>query len=295
MRGLATALQCFALIAVLASVEAGAGPKVGGGFKQDRERPAAPAESEESGAPAGMDPDILGAFSPTRFDRAAMQARGFFTTGLQPVYPADAKCPKGTSEFASPLRTDGSRRSRRYFDGLHGGYDIPVDDGTPILAMADGVVVQSSVGESIGGLKLILQHPPEATGLGVWVYTEYKHLREAPSLALGVRVRAGEVVAHSGKSGTTVGHYGEEGFAHLHLTVWYAAGPEFKAARMFVPRDGYWMDPLALFLPGGPVDSRAVAQLSVEAKKVRISYRTTDGRTVPEGARVVWPFACPTD
>jgi hypothetical protein len=40
-----------------------------------------------------------------------------------------------------------------------------------------------------------LQHAPEDTGLGVWTYTEYKHIQELPPLTIGQRVAMGEPIA----------------------------------------------------------------------------------------------------
>lgn len=119
-----------------------------------------------------------------------MRARGLLPTGLDIVYPADAECPVSNSPFAASRRGDGSQRSPRFYRGRHSGMDIPVPEGTSILAIADGAVIALSEGENIGGLELILMHAPEDTGLGVWTWTVvYKHLRELPPLQVGRRVR----------------------------------------------------------------------------------------------------------
>jgi len=247
---------------------------------------AKPAEGE-----GGPSPEILGAFSPTRADLEHMHTRGFFPTGLEPVYPDNLACPVVNSFFAGSSRGDGSSRSRRFYQGYHGGMDIPVPEGTSILAVADGTVVRKEVGENIGGIGMVLQHSPQDTGLPVWTYTEYKHLQELPVLKLGQRVRMGEVIAKAGVSGTTGGHYGPRGHSHLHLTAWYSKGNEYRSLRMFIPVGGFWMDPLALFRKP-PFDSAALRDLPDEQKKTVIAYKTGDGRIVPEGTRVVWPLVC---
>ncbi|MBM3559674.1 MAG: hypothetical protein FJX53_07335 [Alphaproteobacteria bacterium] len=67
-----------------------------------------------------------------------MRARGLLPTGLDIVYPADAECPVSNSPFAASRRGDGSQRSPRFYRGRHSGMDIPVPEGTSILAVADG-------------------------------------------------------------------------------------------------------------------------------------------------------------
>lgn len=236
-------------------------------------------------------PETLGAFSPIRSKLKHMRASGFVATGLTPVYPKDAKCPEIDSPFASANRYDGSPRSSRFYQGYHGGADTSVPEGTPILAIADGTLVNKKQGAFIGGIGLILRHSPEDTGLPVWTFTEYKHLKALPALEIGQRVKMGEPIALAGKTGTTGGHYGPRGHSHLHLTVFYNATGEFKTLRFFVPIDGRWMDPVALFKEP-PQDSHEIRKLPDHTKKVAIPYRTSDGRVVPEGTKVVWPFAC---
>ncbi len=236
-------------------------------------------------------PEEIGAFSPIMSELGAMKARGFFSTGLKPVYPKAAECPAVTSPFASRSRGDGSWRNDRFYNGYHGGMDIPAEEGTPVLAVAGGKVIRKKEGMGIGGVGILLQHSPEDTGLPAWIYTEYKHLREMPDIAIGQRVKMGEVIAHAGATGTTGGHYGPLGHSHLHLTAFFAPGSEFRAKRIFVPKDGQWLDPLALFR-GAPLASAGIRALPEDQKAVKFAYKTTEGKLVPEGAKVVWPFAC---
>ncbi len=237
-------------------------------------------------------PEELAVFSPIKAKLKTMQARGFVATGLHPVYPVETDCLQGTSEFSSPTRTDGSRRSRKYFRGYHGGHDIPAPEGTPVLAVADGTVVHKTAGKSIGGIGVILQHSQDDTGLPAWIYTEYKHLMKMPELEIGQRVEKGQQIGLNGKTGAIGGHYGTEGFAHLHLTAWYSRGSEFRTGRAFVPIEGRWMDPLALFASHPDLDSHKLRALSAASKNVRIAYMTPDGKVHPETSKIVWPFAC---
>ena len=238
------------------------------------------------------DAETVGAFFPQRADLAAMRKRGFFATGLQAVYPPGAICFEADSLFAATTRGDGSMRTSRFYVGYHGGLDIPAPEGTPIVAVADGAVVHLSEGESIGGIGVVVQHAPQDTGFPVWIYTEYKHLREMPSLQIGQKVKVGEVIARAGKTGTVgTRAYGAAGHAHLHLTAWYGASDQYRPGRMLIPLDGYWMDPLALFR-GPPAASIEIEKLPAAVKKVPLPYKGADGRIVPEGARVVWPLVC---
>ncbi|MBI3372864.1 MAG: M23 family metallopeptidase [Betaproteobacteria bacterium] len=239
----------------------------------------------------GLGPEMIGAFAPMRSDLENMRARGFFATGLRPVYPDAAACLTVNSFFADATRGDGSARNRRFYQGHHGGMDIPAPEGTRIVAVADGVLVSKVVGGNIGGIGMVLQHSPEDTGLPVWTYTEYKHLQDLPKFDLGQNVRKGEVIAKAGLSGTTGGHFGPRGHSHLHLSVWYSTGNDYRSQRMFAPVEGYWMDPLALFRRP-PFDSAALRDLPEEGKKTPIAYKSADGRIFPEGSKVVWPFVC---
>lgn len=254
--------------------------------------PSEPAEVEnDSGPLTGLDPETIGAFFPQRADLDAMRARGFIRTGLEPVYPERARCPAVDSPFGVGTRGDGSLRQKMFFRGYHGGADIPVPEGTPVLAVADGTVVQKKAGAGIGGIELVLQHAPEDTGFSVWTYTEYKHLMRLPELAIGQRVRRGEMVALSGKTGTVGRHYGPGGHAHLHLTAFFSGESGYRAGPPFVPAGGQWLDPLALFR--APLaNSQALATLPAAEKTVPIAYMTADGEVVPPGARVIWPLAC---
>ncbi|MBT3351701.1 MAG: M23 family metallopeptidase [Nitrospinaceae bacterium] len=251
---------------------------------------------KKRGGPGGLggerpSPEIIGAFSPMNADLDHMRARGFVATGLQAVYPEGLECQVMDSAFGVDTRGDGSFRSDKFYNGYHGGMDIPAPEGTPILAVADGQVIRKKEGIGIGGVGVILQHSPDDTGLGVWTYTEYKHLREMPDIEIGQRVKMGEIIARAGTTGTTGGYYGAFGHSHLHLTAFFSPVSEYKSKRIFVPVKGEWLDPLALY-KGGPLKSSELKALPAAQKSVKFAYKTATGKIVPEGAKVVWPFAC---
>ena len=143
-------------------------------------------------------------------------------------------CHAVCSGFHSRTRCDGSIRSPRY--PIHNGIDVAVPVGTPLLAVADGEVERSGHGPSIGGIGLVLRHPPEATGLSTYTYSFYKHLNAPSPLPRGTHVRRGQKVAASGKSGSEGSkHFGSEGFAELHFEIWIGATASWPSGHLTDP------------------------------------------------------------
>ena len=234
-------------------------------------------------------------FHPTRASLSGLRERGLEETGLIAVYPKDAACPQADSFFADGKRGDGSPRNPRFNHGMHAGLDIPAPAGTPILAIADGVVVakKEETPDGIGGIGIIVQHAPADTGYSVWLYTRYKHLKEMPALDIGARVKLGQKIADTGTSGTSGRHYGGGGHSHLHLDLFVSPDDKyFSGEVVFFPINGQMADPLALFR-GEPMDTASVRKLPDGQKKVVIPYMTESGKVVNSGkARVIWPYAC---
>ena len=71
--------------------------------------------------------------------------------------------------------------------------DITLEAGTPLLAAADGVVINVGAGGRLVGNVIWMQHSPEDTGFKEWTYTKYQHLDETPELQVGDRFSAGAV------------------------------------------------------------------------------------------------------
>ena len=87
---------------------------------------------------------------------------------------------------------------------MHTGIDIRVPSGSPIEATAPGIVSFSSW-TSDSGYIVVVEH-------GHGFSTAYAHNKKN-HVAVGQKVKKGEVIANSGSTGITTG-------AHLHYEVW---------------------------------------------------------------------------
>jgi murein DD-endopeptidase MepM/ murein hydrolase activator NlpD len=199
------------------------------------------------------------------------------------VFPAQARCPEIASPFGSRTRYDGSLRPRWAFGGYHGGIDISLAEGTPLLALAAGTVVSTGEGGQLEGIYLWLRHSPEDTGLPYWMYSKYQHLESPSGLPTGAKVAVGQVLGRSGKTGTVGGHYGAAGYPHLHLTTRTSERGDEPVGGRGETRGARLVDPLVVYRDAGarPRDTA-----------VTVPYATPDGRVWPPGTRVVWPVAC---
>jgi len=91
------------------------------------------------------------------------------------------------------------------YHGLHHGLDIRAPKGSPVVAIADGVVVE--VGETGWGYGKYVRIAHEGT-----VASFYAHLDEI-KVGRGQRVRKGESIGTIGTTGWVTG-------AHLHWEMW---------------------------------------------------------------------------
>ncbi|QFZ24863.1 M23 family metallopeptidase [Saccharothrix syringae] len=113
---------------------------------------------------------------------------------------AEAARPK----FVRPAAGEFSSGYGGRWGTMHYGIDIAGPIGTPILAAADGVVIEAGT----------------ASGFGLWVrvqhadgtITVYGHV-DTYSVEAGQRVKAGEQIARMGNRGFSTG-------PHLHFEVW---------------------------------------------------------------------------
>ncbi|MHA1597268.1 MAG: M23 family metallopeptidase [Alphaproteobacteria bacterium] len=229
------------------------------------------------------------------YSRTEMIARGLIPTGVTAAYPANASCLEVKSKFASTSRFDGSDRNASANHGYHEGFDISSPEGTPLVALADGEVVHVFAGRQLVGNQIYIRHAPEDTGLPVWVYSKYKHFKTLPDFRVGDRVKMGQRLGVSGKSGTTGGHFGYQGYPHLHMSAYVGKTGDYKPMRMRVAIKGEQiLDPMALYLIGQAkvYDNHALAALPADRKVAKIPYMTPDGRFFPADTRLIWPYMC---
>ena len=130
-------------------------------------------------------------------------ARGLFPTGLTPLFAPGVKCRGIDEHFAIDYAY---KRDRQVY---HGGIDMPAPFGTPIIAAAAGTVVGVYDNErSHRGIQVILRHSCVDYGLPLVIFTVYAHFERVPKLAVGQRVRMGEVLGPTGNSGADRSHKG---------------------------------------------------------------------------------------
>jgi murein DD-endopeptidase MepM/ murein hydrolase activator NlpD len=133
------------------------------------------------------------------------------SAGMNVLYSLGRPLPAGS--MSSPT-SSGWSQIRRVTD-LHRGLDLPAKTGTPIRAMAAGVVsryVPSDTGDA--GIWLGITHPGG-------IVTRYMHMSKIRPLPVGTRVAKGELLG-------LVGATGDAAIQHLHtdLSVPLAMLPE---------------------------------------------------------------------
>jgi murein DD-endopeptidase MepM/ murein hydrolase activator NlpD len=211
-------------------------------------------------------------------------------TGLSPVFQEGFACEPVSSPYGSPTRYDGSLRRMDRNGGLHGGMDITLPDGTPLLAVANGEVIAKGEGGLLEGIFLWLRIAPKDSGLPLWTFAKYQHLSALPTLEIGARVTAGQVVALSGGTGTAGGHYGAAGYSHLHLSTYFGPSGDFAVMGIFQSMvkgaGAVSSDPLRLYLPGGELPA------DTSSRAVPVPIVRPDGTAIPAGSKTVWPVAC---
>lgn len=216
--------------------------------------------------------------------------RGLFETGLAPKFPAGLNC-RGIDETWA---MDYSWKRKRA--ALHGGIDMPAPFGTPMLAAASGTVVAIFIGErSARGTQIVLRHGPRDTGIPLWIYSLYAHCDSMPDLEIGQRVKVGQNLGPTGNTGINpkLGYDAGRRRPAIHFAVLYATSPDYTVHRGHViPKDGYWMDPNALYKGRLPLDSAAMKALPKAEKAVPIPVALDDGTLRPADTKFVWPYAC---
>ncbi len=114
--------------------------------------------------------------------------------------------PEGTWVLTSPFGMRVHPITGEY--KLHTGTDFSAADGTPILAVADGVVTVAEFSGGYGGL-IVIEHQID----GASVATAYAHMWQSGiHVSAGDRVTAGQHIGDVGSSGNSTG-------PHLHFEV----------------------------------------------------------------------------
>ncbi len=145
---------------------------------------------------------------------AESEARAALARGA--TYDPAERLDFGSSSWAHPVPNGrftsgyGPRGSVAGASGFHIGIDLAAPSGTPIHAVADGVVTYVGMGHSSKGLTgwvIVVSH-------GEGLETSYNHMYSSGVLVQeGEAVRAGDVIGAVGSSGRSTG-------PHLHLSVW---------------------------------------------------------------------------
>lgn len=104
------------------------------------------------------------------------------------------------------------------YDGSHLGVDIRAPLGTPVLAIANGVVTRVNDKETADGKYVIIRHDDvPVDGTKMTVYSSYLHL-ESSSVEVGTKIRKGQPLGKVGLTGITT-------TPHLHLQIDKASAP----------------------------------------------------------------------
>ncbi|HYF27095.1 MAG TPA: M23 family metallopeptidase [Baekduia sp.] len=114
----------------------------------------------------------------------------------------------GRADFGAAAARFGDDRGSH----MHEGQDLFAPAGTPVRALAGGVVVQAGGGDERGNHVAIHDRRRNRTYV-------YFHLQSAPTVRLGQRVRAGRRIGRVGCTGRCFGD-------HLHFEVRRGGSPE---------------------------------------------------------------------
>lgn len=242
--------------------------------------------------PSAIDDDIrkmVGKYKGGRGSEnvAIQKARGVIETGLRPSFIGGAQCPEIDSE---KWAIDYSAK-RGGGPALHRGVDIPQPRGTPIRAVADGVVVGRFMNEGRkDGIAVVLRHTPDQSGLTFWTYSQFTHLQHMSPLVIGTEVKMGDEIgktSNTGKMGRNVRRDA------IHFAILYSSHPEWSNdGRVVTPKDGYFMDPTAFYRLRPPYDSLSMRTLPGDEKHTPVPYMKAANKFMPPETKRIWPYPC---
>jgi murein DD-endopeptidase MepM/ murein hydrolase activator NlpD len=204
--------------------------------------------------------------------REEQVAAGLFETGLVARMPEAAECPPISLGHGTTLNRSGKKRGAAHGE-FHAGVDWALPEGTPVVAIADGWVIERG-DERHGprGYYIAIEH----RGLGQRIYSSYVHL-SGFNTAAGQQVKRGQVIGYVGMTGRTTTH------VHLHLNV-YGDRSMRVAGRPWRNRYDY------LQLLSG--DMSPIDPDLKRSQEVPVAYIDEKGQIHPPDAKVIWPFVC---
>lgn len=134
------------------------------------------------------------------------------TTIVTTAWPADPKKIGDRFGIVTELR-------KKLGLGAHRGLDFAVPAGTPLKAVGTGRVTDKGEGKGLGfwlEIRVAVWNPDKKAR--EVVYFEYDHLKELPAIEIGAAIKAGDVICHSGNTGSFTSG------AHLHIMAGYKPG-----------------------------------------------------------------------
>ncbi len=154
-------------------------------------------------------------------------------------------------------------RGSQYINGQHTAIDLPASTGTPIKAVAMGLVVVSGYSDINGNYV-------EVTHDGGWK-TIYRHLVEKASVVNGSAVMQGQIIGKVGSTGWSSG-------PHLHFDLWNSA----KQSPEAVYKVGWWAHDPELYLgqeDDDMTDAEFLKQLNRVLSGAQVVATLKDGKT----------------
>ncbi|GAA1851476.1 M23 family metallopeptidase [Pseudonocardia alni] len=167
------------------------------------DRPAVVAPVAASELPDAADPDDLAALAKgTRIGEESARRADQLSAARAEGAPAAVTAASG-EVTVQPVRGRITSTAGPRWGSTHYGLDIANRIGTPIFAVADGVVEKSGPANGFG-LWVVVRHPDGSRSV-------YGHINQA-FVAAGERVAAGDRIAEVGNRGQSTG-------PHLHLEI----------------------------------------------------------------------------
>jgi len=167
-------------------------------------------------------------------------SQDFQISVMRHEYPSDAF--QITSDFRSRYNTIGQERK-----APHSGIDILAPEGTPVLAIADGVVFRSRLHEK-NGEEIKIKH---VYGTKDEIRAQYIHL-STRLVKVGEKVRRGQIIGTVGMTGAP--EMLTSGVSHLHMALWSTSrrGDGGRCCKNEDPHELWYdgRDTITLFQPG---------------------------------------------